>query len=292
MLHLEDLRSFCAVAAAGSFSAAARTSNVPKATLSRRVAALERSLGVALLHRSTRRLEPTEPGRRLLQRAGPLLEELTSLGEEIEAFQKAPQGLLRLQLPAELLADELARLLVAFTAAYPAVTLQCSHYAGAAPADPASFDLTLLCYEWRLPPSDWIAVPFLSLRQGVFAAPGLGPSELPALADLKDVPALVAGGESVWHFRAGDRVEAVSVAGTLELDSPLMRLRAAERGGGIVKAPVLLAEAAVREGRLVPVALPHPPVALSVALFYRSRALPMRVRAFIDHLQSELIPPA
>jgi DNA-binding transcriptional LysR family regulator len=47
-----------------------------------------------------------------------------------------------------------------------------------------------------------------------------------------------------------------------------------------------VAEPAVRAGRLSAVRLPREPVALSVAMLYRNRTMPAKVRAFVDHLQS------
>ncbi len=288
-MNLEDLRLFAAVARAGSFSAAARALGMPKGTLSRRVAAFERYLGARMIHRTTRRLSLSEDVRRLLAAAAPLLDELEGLGEEFRSLQREPVGPLRLQVPAELLTDELARLLTGFARAYPGIAVECAHYQRSALADPDRFDLTLLVYEWALPASDWIAVPFLSLQQGVFAAPGAVREPLVSLQRLQHLPAVLPVDEPLWHFRAGRRVETVAMTAALTLDSLALRLRAAELGGGIVKAPVLLADAAVRAGRLAPVGLPREPVALSVALFYRSRTLPARVRVFIDYLQTNLV---
>jgi DNA-binding transcriptional LysR family regulator len=55
-IRIEDMRLFARVAEAKSFTAAARLLGIPKQTLSRRVAGLERALGVQLMHRTTRRL--------------------------------------------------------------------------------------------------------------------------------------------------------------------------------------------------------------------------------------------
>jgi DNA-binding transcriptional LysR family regulator len=132
-------------------------------------------------------------------------------------------------------------------------------------------------------------VPFLSLRQGVFAAPGSVPNRPLSLQQLQELPALLPLEEPLWHFRVGAGIETVAMGAALHLDSPVMRLRTAEHGTGIVKAPLLLADAAVRSGRLVALEVAHEPVALSVALYYRSRALPARMRAFIDYLQSNLV---
>ena len=63
MLDLNDIVVFARVVEAGSFTAAARLLGMPKTTVSRRVAALEREVGVRLLQRTTRSLNLTDAGR-------------------------------------------------------------------------------------------------------------------------------------------------------------------------------------------------------------------------------------
>src|ERR1700729_834009 len=63
MLDLNDIVVFARVVEAGSFTAAARLLGMPKTTVSRRIAALEREVGVRLVHRTTRSLSITDAGR-------------------------------------------------------------------------------------------------------------------------------------------------------------------------------------------------------------------------------------
>jgi DNA-binding transcriptional LysR family regulator len=63
MIDLNDIMIFARVTEAGSFTAAARLLGMPKTTVSRRIAALERELGVRLLQRTTRSLNLTASGR-------------------------------------------------------------------------------------------------------------------------------------------------------------------------------------------------------------------------------------
>jgi DNA-binding transcriptional LysR family regulator len=291
-VNLEDVRLFLTVARAGSFSAAARQTGVPKGTLSRRVAGFEKALGAVLLHRTTRQLVLTEAGERLLAQAGPLVDELQGVGEALESLQREVRGTLRLQLPAELLADDLTDIVTRFAAAHPRVTMCCSHYTGR-PSDPGAFDLTLLGYEWRLPDADWIATPLMSLPQAVYAAPGLLPGPVATLDALAEVPAVLpAEVDALWHFRVGGETRTLAMQGRVYLDSPAMRLRATELGAGIAKLPVATAGRAVAAGRLVEVALPARPLALSIAVLYRSRAMPARARAFMASLQTDYAMPA
>jgi DNA-binding transcriptional LysR family regulator len=75
-IDLDQLRTFVAVAEAGSLTSAAQTLHVSLPAISRRVTALERELGVALLTRSTRRVALTQTGREFMPRARRLLDEL------------------------------------------------------------------------------------------------------------------------------------------------------------------------------------------------------------------------
>ena len=61
-IDLNQLRTFLDVHETGSFSLAAAKAGVPRSTVSRAVASLEQSLGVRLLHRTTRRVSTTAAG--------------------------------------------------------------------------------------------------------------------------------------------------------------------------------------------------------------------------------------
>ena len=70
---MEDLRLFAKVAEVKSITLAARLLRVPKQTLSRRVAELERALGVQLLHRTTRRLRLSDAGAAYAERCSEIV---------------------------------------------------------------------------------------------------------------------------------------------------------------------------------------------------------------------------
>src|SRR5258708_33408391 len=63
MLEFNYIVVFVRVVEAGSFTAAARLLGMPKTTVSRRIAALEREVGVRLVQRTTRSLNVTDAGR-------------------------------------------------------------------------------------------------------------------------------------------------------------------------------------------------------------------------------------
>ena len=104
-------------------SPARRQLQLPASNVSRHVAALERSLGVRLLERSTRHLRMTEAGRLLYQRAKPLLDTLAATAEELGAGEQALRGPLRMHARRSPLL--LGPIIAEFCASHPGVELQC-----------------------------------------------------------------------------------------------------------------------------------------------------------------------
>ena len=84
-MDLIALADFNLVARHGGFGRAARAAGRPKATLSRRVAELEGSLGLRLFERGARMLKLTQEGRALYERTGALLTELDEAATAIGA---------------------------------------------------------------------------------------------------------------------------------------------------------------------------------------------------------------
>ena len=123
-MDLPALADFNLVAAHGGFSRASRIARRPKATLSRRVAELEDSLGVRLIERGTRSLRLTEAGAALHARTSGLLSEIAEAGEAVGAGSDHPRGQLRISAPVLFAHAALGRVAAHFAAAYPDVQLE------------------------------------------------------------------------------------------------------------------------------------------------------------------------
>src|SRR5258705_10820145 len=76
-IDLNRVRAFVHVVEDGSFTAAAKRLGLPKSSVSRSISALERSLGVRLLQRTTRALNLTDAGRTWFQQVRPAVASLT-----------------------------------------------------------------------------------------------------------------------------------------------------------------------------------------------------------------------
>jgi DNA-binding transcriptional LysR family regulator len=123
-MDLLAIADFNLVAAHGGVGRASRASGRPKATLSRRVAELEESLGVRLFERGRRNLRLTEEGRALHERTTSLLTEIAHVTEDIGSRTKRPRGRLRVSAPSLFSDLAMGRIAAGFASAYPDVRLE------------------------------------------------------------------------------------------------------------------------------------------------------------------------
>jgi DNA-binding transcriptional LysR family regulator len=121
MEDLNDIYFFASVVRYGGFSAAARTIGVEKTRLSRRIAALEKRLGVRLLQRTTRALALTDAGQRFFDRCVTTVEEAQEAYDSVAQLRREPAGLVRLSSPVLLAQRCLAHALPGYMKANPKV---------------------------------------------------------------------------------------------------------------------------------------------------------------------------
>jgi DNA-binding transcriptional LysR family regulator len=119
---LHNMTLFVEVARTASFSRASRNLGVPGATLSRRIAAMERTFGVLLFNRTTRRVVLTEAGRRYFERCGHLVDEARQAQEALRETAAQPTGLVRLSMPVDLGVAVVGPLLTEFSRQFPGIS--------------------------------------------------------------------------------------------------------------------------------------------------------------------------
>ena len=94
-MHWDDLRIFHAIARAGSLTAAAHRMGVNQSTMSRRLAALEKSLGARLLNRRAGGVSLTAAGEELLGRADSIAEQFDQIERGVAGRDTRLTGRLR-----------------------------------------------------------------------------------------------------------------------------------------------------------------------------------------------------
>jgi DNA-binding transcriptional LysR family regulator len=123
MLDWNDLRYVLAVRRTGSLTAAARSLEVDKATVSRRIAALEHALGVRLFDRKPDGYGITPHGERALSAVSEIDDRVAALVAELSEARGDARGVVYLSVPQFFASTVLLPALPAFRAAHPAIDL-------------------------------------------------------------------------------------------------------------------------------------------------------------------------
>ena len=117
--EIRDIEAFIAVAEAGGVSGAARRLGLAKSVVSKRVTALERSLGATLLLRAARAVTLTDRGRAYYERARVILSSLDEAAGEVRDLQQSLSGLIRIAAPVSFGTLYLGDLMWPFLRAHP-----------------------------------------------------------------------------------------------------------------------------------------------------------------------------
>jgi LysR family transcriptional regulator, regulator for bpeEF and oprC len=275
------------------FSAAARALGVPKAAVSRAVADLEKTLGVRVLERTTRRIALTAAGRLLYPHA-------RRVGEESDAARTAiaklhsPEGR-----PLRVVADPtygrvlLAPLVPRFLEAFVHVPLEVALDAELAPG---SWDVAIRTH----PPADESIV-----RRLLGAPPALlcatpqylqqrGTPERPDDLRMHDLltPEASQLPEFRLHLERGAQRAEVPLSPKLAVDDPAVLHAAAAAGLGIGLLPEFLCRQGLATSRLKAVLSEWtvPPAAALYALYPLALESDPRVQQFVDFLAANIVP--
>ena len=284
------MEAFVRVVDAGSFSTAARQWGRSKAVVSKYITSLESHLGVQLIQRTTRSLSLTEAGRAYRARCTDVLGEIQALEASLREAVAAPRGPLRITAPPGFASHYLDVMTKDFLARFPEVTLDLDLTHRMVDLVEENIDLAIRVTDprdsslvaRRIAPAPIIAVaaPSYLRRRGTPQNP----------ADLRDHDCLVDTNfreQQRWRFRARDKskTQTVTVHGPLRVNSPDAVRDMAEAGLGIALVPKFVASQSLRAGTLREVLKGRVAFDWSIlAVYPRRRYLPLRVRAYVDHL--------
>jgi DNA-binding transcriptional LysR family regulator len=280
-LDLLALADFTLVARHGGFGRASRAATRPKATLSRRVAELEASLGLRLFERGSRDLKLTEEGRALFARTGPLLTELEETATAITSGGDRPRGRLRVSAPLLFSQTAMGKIAAGFALQYPEVTLEVTTEDRAVDMIEEGFDLVI-----RVNPDadeSLVGRAFLHDRLVVVAAPQLGrpAKDTPAPAVVRSM-----ADRSEWKIKTSGEASILAVKPVLGLSSLVMVRDAVRAGVGAGRLPISLVSHDLADGTLVHWGDADVPDIALWALYPSRRLLSARVAALLDYLKS------
>ena len=293
-MRLTDLHVFQQVALTGSFSEAARRTELDRSSVSRQIRRLEEELGVALIHRTTRSVRLTEAGVRLQREIKRPLGALVDIRRSFSEPGQDPTGTLRVSAPVDFGMLVLPDVVSRFLAAYPQVQLDLHLSNQAVDLVSEGFDLVFRAGE-RLLDSSLVAKRILEFPVRAYATEvyleRLGWSRGDDLEAHRDVAWLALREQPTsLHVSKGARRlrTPLDIVPTLRCSSYALLLEAAERHLGVA---LVLEWFAGRNGTesLIEVFPGYSFGAESVwALWPKQKFVPKSVRLFTEHVEKAL----
>ncbi|AMK79125.1 MULTISPECIES: LysR family transcriptional regulator [Methylomonas] len=285
---LNDMALFVEVVKAMSFRRAANATGVPNSTLSRRISALEKGIGLRLLHRTTRKIELTEAGQLYYERCKRIVEEARLAHEQLGEMLAQPSGVLRASLPVDFAVTFLAPLMPEFSSRYPGITFDFDLTPRRVDMVSEPFDVAIRMGESQ--DSNLIARQLARLPTYLYASPRYlelsgEPSE-PTDLEQHECLNILKSGE--WTLHKETQMTKVSVGSKFVINSVAMIRRLATLDMGIILMPKEIVADDLDNRRLRRVLPEWQGSPASVYAITETRLLPAKTRCFIEFLSEHL----
>lgn len=285
---LIQLEYFYWVSVHQSFVGAAKALDISKAHISQSIAKLERELGEKLFHRTTRVVNLTQFGERLLPYVEQIIALKSELGNRAQEMHALPAGLIRLTCPNAFAECYLAPNLPNFLSKYPEIRLEMRLSSQLIDLERHKIDLAIrLTHE---PPLDKVAKQLGQYQIGYYASPKYLKRGMPQnLRELKAHNSLVSStvlSGIDWAFRVQGKRETLRVTPYLLADNHHIIQSAVINGLGIACLPSFLVRREVKERRLLSVLSDHwiPPIPV-YAVYAQSKTTSRKLSLFLDFLK-------
>jgi DNA-binding transcriptional LysR family regulator len=290
-LDLQNMVFFVEVARVLSFTRASNASGIPIATLSRRVASMEKRVGIRLFQRTTRRLALTEPGRRYFERCERIVQDAAAAQEVLKEAAERVTGHLRVSMPVEFGLTLVAPIIDEFARHYPEVTIDADLTPRPTNFIDENVDVGIRLGELR--DTSLIVRRLGNAARLLYASPAYlaryGAPEHPKdLGEHECILQSYMAQPGNWRLISGRRSVDVNVHGRFSTNNVSMTLRLAEQGHGIAAVSPPIARSASDSGSVRQILTDWGLPLMPVHAVMRSRLLPARVRAFVDFLASRL----
>ncbi len=296
MDKLKQMEAFVDAVEKGSLARAALEQNITPVMLGRRIDALEKRLGVKLLHRTTRHLTLTEQGQVFLDHCRKLLQDVDVAETIVSEGRYKASGHLIVSAPAAFGRLHVAPHAPAFVKANPKVQISFNLTDQVVDLVREGYDVGIRIGGVIDP--NFVAVKLATNRRVVCATPeyfernGI-PRTLDDLAQHNCLAFNLQGGQQRgWYFQKEGKPVTVRVQGNLDCNDGELLHRWASEGLGLAWRSTWEIQAQLAAGELITVldeyALPDYDI---MAVYMQQRHLPAKVRFFIDALKATYAQP-
>ncbi len=291
---LAYMQVFIQVADSGSFSEAGRRLGISQPSVSRQVSALEASLGVRLLQRTTRRLSLTEAGEIYYRQSRQIQRDIIEAGNSIAAFKQTPSGLLKIGAPIGWTEIKIAPYLSEFMAIYPDIELdiQCTDEV----QDIVEDRLDLVLRVGPLQDSSYVAQPFGKIElvlcaSGQYFEQHIKPD---TPSDVIKHNCIMFNHNNQWSFKNNKTEQLVHVQGRVNTHMVSIMISMTLQHMGIMLIPVQLIREQLASGELVEIFEDYTISYTQLnnmevfVLYSNRRHLPAKVKAFVDFFRDKI----
>ncbi|MFG0773650.1 LysR family transcriptional regulator [Vibrio plantisponsor] len=293
-MNVEHLKLFVRLASSQSISMAGQELGLSPAVASSHINKLEESLGVRLVHRTTRKVSITAEGRAFLPYAEEVLASVEAAKGAVGVGHSNPTGTLRVTAPASFGRMHLIPAMNGFMQRYPELNIEFRFSDSIIDMVEGGFDVAIRAAE--LKDSSLVARKLAPDRRIVVASPTylnqFGAPEKPQ--DLVNHQCINLIGLDNWTFKADEGVVSVKTSGRLRCDNGDAMRDATTGGLGISINSIWSVYKQLKSGELVEI-LQDYPLAMEAsiwAVYPSSRLIALKVRAFIDYFSEYYGQPA
>ena len=294
MENTEAIKRFVRVAELGSFTKAADTLGLPKASISIAVQQLENKLGTQLLHRTTRKVQLTPDGQIFYDRGKDILTEMDELESLFQTDDASISGHIRVDMSFPMARNLVIPKLPEFLSRYPNLQIDLSSTDHRVDIITEGFDCVVRT--GQLTDSGMIVRHLGEMTQTNYASPAYlalyGEPMLPAdLAKhwLIHYNVNSSAKSDVFEYWDGNTCQRIPMRSRVSVNNVDAYRAACVAGLGITQAPILGAGHLLKEGKLIEIRKDFRAPAMPVSLLYPHRKnLSKRMRIFMDWL-SDLV---
>ncbi len=293
-IDLNRLRIFREVVLAGSFSKAALNLKLPKSRVSRQIAALEKDVGIQLIHRTTRQFQLTTAGSDLFAHATPLLTQLRAAVDAVRSGSEVLAGNIRLSVPDDLGVSLMGRVCQEFLTLHPKIRIDL--HVGNSLVDVIGEGFDLVVRVGKVKDSTMLQRKLGTVGLSFYASPGLLRrfDPISKMEDLLEFPFLAFSSRNLRSvtvkLRKDSRSQSLPLKPIFFTNNFFVLRDMALNDFGVTTLPPFIAKDYIRSGALVPILngwqTEGGPVQI---LMPNQKEIPLRIRRFVDFLGEKLI---
>jgi DNA-binding transcriptional LysR family regulator len=288
MDKLNNMQVFCRIVELGTFAAVAREMNLSAMMISKYMAQLEESLGVALLNRTTRQISLTEAGEIYYNRSKQLMDDFSELDETTAQLGRHVKGTLKISAPIDFGGLYMVPAIDAYQRKYPDVKILMTLHNSHVDLSKGSFDLSILVTDSL--DLGVVARKIAETRLCTYASPVYlaeydKPEHIDQLSSHRCLHYIDTPHKDYWLFNVG--TEEIKIKPTWHFASNNGRAlcQAAALGMEITQTPEISAANYVAQGKLIEILQDFRIPSLAIyATYLQRRFLPAKLTTFVDFM--------